>query len=243
MSNPSDTKGRIEAVVGWIPQGACLGQFQPDSILRELPSLVLAGILILVAGCASNNHGAAETPRPGSGAEEYRKLVTDSEAAVLHAMHWLDQVALQTNACPAKLMSRFSREVERLQSESFRVRARARAIQARGDAYFDSWAEQGVSADSAKTVESLHALQDSFHKIKLTSQQTGDAFKPFLAGLRKLRAQLETDPSTVQKDETRDLIRRTRESGSRTVESLRGVSAELSVLTRLLVPAKSVDNL
>lgn len=239
MTNPPSIKRGTRAVISRILGGGCFSQVPHGFLLRGLVALIPALSLLVTSGCATSETGSAGTPRPGTGAKEYQKLVSDSEAAVNSALHCLDQVAMQTNGCPPKLVSRFSREVDQLQSESFRVRARAQAIQARGDAYFDSWTGPDVSADASKSNQSLAAIRESFQKLKLASRQTGDAFKPFLASLRKLRIQLEMDANTVGKSETRDLIQTTRDCGSRTVESLRGVGSELEVLTRLLMPPKA----
>src|SRR5262245_9661888 len=89
----------------------CVFEVQLRFLVRE-SAIVLSVLTLLLAGCASSESGSAGAPRPGTGAAEYRKLVTDSEAAVLNALHWLDQIATQTNGCPPKLVSRFSREVE-----------------------------------------------------------------------------------------------------------------------------------
>jgi hypothetical protein len=239
-------QGGIGAVTSRILRGNNVSRVAWRLAHKEVAVLVCATVLACLPACKTSEPSSTSRTRPGTGTEEYQKLVTESETAVLEALHWLDQAAAQTNLCPPKLVSRFSRQVEQLQSESLRVRARAQAIQTRGDAYFEAWAQELRSAPSAEAAQNAartRVMQQAFVKIKEASQQTGEAFRPFLSGLRKLRAQLETNPGVVEQNETRELIRTTREHGVRTVESLRGITAELQVLTRLLQPDKAVANL
>src|SRR5262249_56033 len=137
-----------------------------------------------------------------------------------------------------------SQEVDQLQAESVRVRARTQAIQARGDAYFEAWSKNLTpegAPPAPKTPEQLSQLQESFSKIKVASKQTGDAFKPFFAGLRHLRVNLEINPSSVQSEEGRQLIRTTRDQGVEVIQKLDAVKAELQSLILLATPGKAME--
>jgi hypothetical protein len=184
-------------------------------------------------------------PRPGSGVHEYRQLTGESVTAVLTALGWLEQISAQTGRCPSKVVSGFAKQVEQLQVDSIRVRARAQAIRARGDAYFEAWAGgtnhiSGVPPRPAP--ERLAQLRENFTKIKLASQEAGETFRPFFAGLRNLRSELEADPAVIETQKARDLIRTTRERGLQVLRKLGVLEDELLVLRALIVPQNPVTN-
>src|SRR5215468_7594727 len=95
-------------------------------------AVILASILASCASHQSNN----ETPQPGSGITEYKQLTKEALTGLHVALDSLDKLSVQPNPCPPKVMAAFSDEVQKLQVDSLRIRARSQAIQARGDAYF-----------------------------------------------------------------------------------------------------------
>lgn len=228
-------KGGKRAVFEWAPWGVTLTSF--GTWFQRLVALVSAAVLALTYGCASN----PSPPRIGQGAEEYRQLTLDALAAVHKALGALDRVVSQTNRMPA-LVKGFGQEVEQLQIDSFRVRARSQAIQARGDAYFQAWS--GVSdAEAGKAAAYLPRMRESFDRIKNYSREAGDAFKPFFAGLRKVNVLLETTPEALEKPESRQFIANTREQGTEVVHKLDVLANELQAIIPVLAEAKAKANL
>jgi hypothetical protein len=205
-----------------------------------LVTLTVVGLAL--GGCATPE-ASGSSPKPGEGIARYRQLVRESGMAIAAMGSALDRVGAQTNRCPAGLVKAFSREVQRLQAESIRVRSRSQAIQARGDAYFQNWQENLASVKDpqvrALADERRPQLQDCFARIKMGSQKAGEAFRPFLAGLRKLQNALETDAGSVGAQSTRELIRSTREQGGKVEQALTGIGQELDAMTALVTPAKS----
>jgi hypothetical protein len=194
-------------------------------------------LTFLFASCASHQSNN-EPPQPGSGVAEYKQLTKEALAGLQVALDSLNKVVAQPNPCPPKVMAAFSDAVHRLQVDSLRIRARAQAIQTRGDAYFADWS---ASLAQIKNVQVRQAaerhrpeLQQSFNNIKAASQQAGSAFKPFLHGLRMLHVQLEKQSGLTQDDATRDLIHTTRENGAEVVRQLAAVQEELDNISRML---------
>jgi hypothetical protein len=205
---------------------------------------LIALLSSLMTGCKTSHPANTPTPpRIGSGAQEYQQLTVESKGSINTALGWLDRLAAQTNSCPPQLVADFSTEVDRLQAESMRVRARAQAILARGDAYFEAWSEnpQAAAEQNQKAAEYLPQLKEFFGRIKSAGQQTRDAFRPFFSGLRKLRAQLQTDPGATQTVEGKDLIRTTRESGAQVVQRLGLLNDELQAVIPLLSRVKAAE--
>jgi hypothetical protein len=197
----------------------------------------------LLGGCATQQSDTS-APEPGSGVVEYKQITKEAIASLHTALDSLDKVSTQPNPCPPKVITAFSDEVQRLQIDSLRIRARAQAIQARGNAYFASWSESIARIKDPRVralAERYHPeLEQSFTKIKLASQQAGGDFKPFLSGLRTLRLQLQKGSSLTQDADTKELVRATRAHGDEVVWQLGVLSAELEDVTRMLTPGKSV---
>ena len=201
----------------------------------------MAVALATLVGCATNDT-AREAPKPKDGIAEYREIVREALAAIATALSSLDRVRAQTDRCSPRIVRAFSKEVQTLQAESIKVRARNQAMQARGDAYFAHWEENlaRVKDPRVRELAQRHHLQllQSFARIKQTSQQTGDAFRPFLSGLRKLQLTLENDSGCLGTDATRELVRSTRQKGRQVQAGLVAIRQELDAMTGLLTPVK-----
>jgi len=206
--------------------------------------LFVAAALGLFAGCATQER-TTSTSRPGSGVHEYRQLTSESATAVLTALSWLERVSAQTGRCPPKTVSGFAKQVEQLQVNSIRVRARAQAIRARGEAYFEAWTKNSNDMGAAPprpAPERLPQIKESFTRIKLASQEAGESFRPFFGGLRNLRAELEADPSVIETEKARTMIRTTRERGLLVLQKLGVLEDELQALLPLLAPHKPITS-
>ncbi len=200
---------------------------------------MLAGLL---AGCATKE-SASSAPRRLKGVEEYKQLAAQALHGVQAALQSLDQVSAQAEPCSPKVVAAFSNQVQRLQVESIRVRARSQAIQARGDAYFQAWSENIARIQDPRVrelAERFHPqLEQCYLKVKVASREAGEAFRPFLSGLRELRTELENKPDVVATDSARELIRATREHGQEVVKKLGEISNECQAITTMLTPGQT----
>src|SRR5436190_11633424 len=133
---------------------------------------------VLLAGCASPKF---------TNLDEYQQLTTEGTTVVQASLRALDQFSANPGPSGPKTIADFGRAVQRLQVDSIRIRARARAIRSRGDDYFASWENEMTKIKDARmreTVERSHAeLQTSFSKIKAASQKAGAAFDLYLGAL------------------------------------------------------------
>ncbi len=173
-------------------------------------------------------------------------MTAESLNEVQKALDALGQVEAQTNRCPPKVIEAFSSELQRLQVGSIGVRARAQAIQARGDAYFKDWQQTLTRVKDPQVrecAERFHPqLQQTFLNIKLASQRTRESFQPFFSGLRKLRRDLEKDPGVIETEAAKDLIRTTGENGRQVLQKLGVIRDELQTMTQLLTPTRAAAN-
>ena len=109
------------------------------------------------------------------------------------------------------------------------ARARADAIEQRGEAYFDEWMEELSSkqdeAARRATTERLAGLRQQFTTILAESRQLRQQFRKFLDGLRSMRASL-------SKEQTRAALDRNQPPAGQVVSD--GLSAQ-QAMDRLLI--------
>ena len=204
--------------------------------IRARTSLLLFHTVLtcLIVGCGGQKF---------SGVEEYKQLTKRASAAVENAVRSLENVSAPSGRPASKLIANFERDLQRLQVDSMQVRARARAIRARGDAYFADWSENIANIKDPKVkaaaVNSRPQIEAAFNQIKLASQQAGAAFDPFLSGLQKLRVELELRPDAVTGGPGQELARTTLDNGKQVLVVLAQINSELQTLTTLLTSGKT----
>jgi hypothetical protein len=209
-------------------------------------AMTLLVVELFMVGCASKEPGSTNG-RPGSGIAEYRKVATDAQKALGRTLNSLAAVRGQSNRCSPEVLSAFSSEFQRLQVESVQIRARSQAMQARGDAYFDSWQEQMERIKEpqlrARIETQRPAFQEHFQKIKALSQEGHEAFGPFLAGLRKLRNSLEKDPASLGTQSMQETLASTREQGEHVDRCITDIRHELdSMIAMLTAPGSAIKS-
>lgn len=207
------------------------------------PILAVFGATLLFTnlfGCATHDSTSA-AHGPGSGVAEYQQSTSQAQKAVTSALDSLEKISAHTNNCPPNIRASLAENVQRLQVDSLRIRARAQAIQARGDAYFADWSETLKKIDNPgvrEAAERNHSqLEQSFSQIKLASQQAGAAFKPFLSGMRQLHINLDNDASTAGSASGNELLKTTRDHGQEVLKQLGVITNELHEITRMLTPS------
>ena len=201
---------------------------------------LFAASLVILAGCASKP-GDPGAPLPRKDLAEYRQVITDAIKATRATVQSLDQTVAQV-PCPSRVHKAFTKDVHRLEVDSFKMRARAQAIRTRGAVYFEQWHEHLASVadpDARQQAEQRRELlQQRFDRIRLLSQQIREAFQPFMAGLRRLRNGLENNPAAASTEAMQKLIRTTRDQGQSVEKDLAAVLDELDAVAGILKPGK-----
>jgi hypothetical protein len=200
-------------------------------------ALFTAALALLVSCAAKSNSYSGPAPR--ADLAEYRQIASEARKLVQATLASLDRTVAQT-PCPPRVFKAFSKDVQRLEVDSFKIRARAQAIRARGEAYFEQWQEQlrSVKDPVARQLaeQRRDRLQERFTQIRLDSQQTREAFQPFMAGLRHLRNGLENDPALAGTASMKELIRSTRDNGQKVQTGLAAILGELDAVAAILKP-------
>jgi len=202
--------------------------------LTVVVSLLLFSLAFgwLAGGCAAPS-GSSTMPKPGSGIAEYRQVVREahrSVAATVKSLEALAQPSAQTSSTHPALAG-FDRALHQLALTSVRTRARAEAIIARGQAYFEEWKEHlaGVTNQTAAQTgtERYTRLFEHFGRVRERSGEVRGEFRPFMAKLREFRASLDPNPSAVSSPASQDRIHGLTASGRRVLQTLESVSAAL----------------
>ena len=164
--------------------------FEKRSIVSSL------ALVWLLTGCASPP-GDSSAPKPGSGIAEYRVVTHDAHQTVAETVTSLEALAQPhgqaTSAHPA--LPGFDRAFHQLELTSVKTRARAEAIIARGQGYFDEWREHlaGMTNQTTAQAESQKyaRLFEHFQRVRQRSGEVRDEFRPFMETLREFRARLD----------------------------------------------------
>jgi hypothetical protein len=156
----------------------------------------------LASGCASPS-GDSSVPKPGSGIAEYRVVTRDAHRALAGTVRSLEALAQPPAqaSTPHPALRGFDRAYHQLELTSVKTRARAEAIIARGQAYFDEWREHlaGLTNQAAARAESQQytRLYEHFERVRERSSEVRDEFRPFMAKLREFRARLDQSPESA----------------------------------------------
>jgi hypothetical protein len=128
-------------------------------------------------------------------------------------------------------LARFDRAFSRLEVTSVKARARAEAIIARGQAYFDEWKVHlaGVTnpSDAEAETERYFRLFERFDHVRQKSSDVRDAFRPFMASLRDFRAGLDKAPNRADNEALRSELDRMTVDGRLVLQALDSVAGAL----------------
>ena len=208
-------------------------------IIRPGFLLMLSFGVWLAAGCATQGTRSI-APRPGDGLREYQRLVLDLHKDVTLTRQALEALSAATQKNSAAAYGRFDDSLQRLEVVSVKARARIEAMEKRGAAYFEEWAEE-ISADADPaarhaTQVRLAELQRHFEAILKATGPVRQAFRPFLEGARQLRTTLGPEPQFVAIVQAVPTCRRIVSDGQRAGEAMDQLlktlsTAEAAVLT------------
>lgn len=206
-----------------------------------LCGLVIASLALGVGGCASKKTDPV-LAKEKEDLSEYRDAAADALRVAKATLASFDRTCAE-HPCPPKVLETFNKDVQQLEVDSFKLRARAQAMKVVGEAYFQKWHEHLAAIDDPVArklaVERHDALQQSFEKIRELSRQTREAFGPYIVGLHRVRNALQNDPNAISSDAIKNSIPSTRENGQKVVDGLTAILQELKADWALLKPLKS----
>lgn len=198
-----------------------------------LPLMLSMALGWVAGGCASSS-SESSAPKPGNGIAEYRELTRQAHRAVAATVKSLESLA-QPPAQPIPqhpALPGFDRAFRQLELTSVKTRARAEAIIARGQAYFDEWKEN-LSSITNQTVsrmekEKYDRLLEHFSRVRQRSGEVRDEFRPYMANLREFRARLDSPANVAATVPFSQKLEQMTASGQRVLRALDGIETALS---------------
>jgi hypothetical protein len=204
--------------------------------LGRMKTFCFIAALMMLCACHTTHKDVAQQTRPPNDIAEARRNVANSLTAVQSTLDVLDDLSRVGGPWPPDLVNQFTISLAHLEADSFKLRGHARAMQTRGDAYFDEWQShltQSREPEVRKQAGERHdALRENFGAIQQASQRASVAFKPFLSDLHAVRRALESEATSNASDSTKELIRKARNEGQQ-------VRSELETVRRGLDTAGS----
>ena len=203
-----------------------------------LTALVIT--VVFATGCTTSKSSAVPT-RPGDGLREYQRLVRDLRQDVRRTRQTVEALAsvsqINSGAAYARLnpgtaYARFDRALQRLEVDSIKARARVEAMEKRGEAYFEEWAEEisDTTNEAAQRVaqQRFAELHWHFEAILKDTEHVRQAFRPFLEGLRGSRTRLGQKPTYAAIETAKPDFVQLASAGRQAEESLDQLSATLN---------------
>jgi hypothetical protein len=207
---------------------------------HKLP--VVASIIMLAGAFLMPDTAAADSAAPEADVIEVRRNVSDTLKATESMLATLGALNGLNGTCPPELLTQFATNAHRLQVDSFMLRARVRAMQLRGDVYFQQWQERFAGAQDPAVRHSANehrqGLEHSFGTIRDRSKENREAFERFMSDIQTLRRALESNPSSNVTNFTQELIQ-ARNDGQKVRQSLTRIREEWDAVTSDLTPAAS----
>jgi hypothetical protein len=123
------------------------------------------------------------------------------------------------------------RAVSQLELDSVKARARAEAIIARGEAYFEEWKETLAERpkDAAAQADALRfeRLYEHFARVRQRSGAVREEFRPFMAALREYRARLDPTAQAAHREPAKADLEDLTNRGRRVLQTLDAVLTAL----------------
>lgn len=203
--------------------------------LTAFTSLLMLSLAFgwVAGGCATSSSGSS-APKPGRGIAEYREVAREAHRAVTAAVKSLEALAQSQAQTPLQhpALPSFDRAFHQLELVSVRTRARAEAIMARGQAYFEEWKENlsGITnrAKAQAETERYACLLDHFGNVRERSAKVREEFRPFMTTLREFRARLDQPVGAAGGELSRQELDGMTASGQRVLQALEAVSTALN---------------
>ena len=194
-----------------------------NSSSLKLTQVVGAIALLVVAGCATMNSDS-DLPRPGDGVREYRRHVADFRSALAECVRAVEKLATSTEKSSASAHARVQSSAQWLEIVSIKARARADALEARGEEYFSEWVEEACAstdeASRAATRARFEGLRAQFASVRTDSREVRESSRRFFGYLRQWRAMLGSAPPAAGLEKARTEFAPAAAAGRAALESV-----------------------
>lgn len=160
-----------------------------------IPLAVLAGVLLLHAGCASS--GYEKAGKTSTTLQETARGIDHSLMPLDKAVATLSDLVNNPHPDVTPQFKKYSEAVSKLESLADDVRTRATAMREQGAAYFKVWDQELAKIQNedihSRSMERKNAVAARFDKVRFSYTQASTEFAPFMADLKDIRRALATD--------------------------------------------------
>jgi hypothetical protein len=208
-----------------------------------LTLITMVGAAALITGCATGgSSGYKQADKTGAGIAAYRDEIVNGKKAIDATMKSLGDIAATANTDPRKAYEQYKKDVANLESTAAKIRSRAQAMQASGQAYFAQWQQelsQVSNPDVRELAEKRKAkLQEAFDTIAETAKPLKEQFDPWMTDLKDLQLYLSNDLTVAGVNSAKSMFKKTAKKGVTVQESMDAVLAELNTIAATITPAK-----
>ena len=207
-------------------------------LVSALATFATAALMI---GCATPGYERAE--KTGENIAAFRNDILNISKSVDATMAGLNQIISTANTGPTKAYNTFAASLAKLDSSVVTAKARAKEIEASGDAYFKEWEKQLQTMTNpeirAAAVAQKAKLQETFAKIKPLAQKAKADFEPFSSDCHDLQKFLNNDLTVTGVDAAKSIIDKTVTDGQAVQKSLDNLMAEMNSISAAITPAKA----
>jgi chromosome segregation ATPase len=159
--------------------------------------VVLAGAVMLIAGCKSSNYekGAAA----GAGLQASADKISQGSGKIDATLTSLNELVNNPGDLPAQF-KKYSGAVSDLESSAKDVQSKVASMRSKGNEYFKAWDEQTAQIHNedikSRSAARKEEMQKKFTEIKMSYTDASEAFKPFMSDLKDIQMALATDLTT-----------------------------------------------
>ena len=214
-----------------------IGANSPERSRRVTRSLALSLMLLLMmaslfTACTTTAplsedplpEPPSAPPKPGAGLKEYQQLMLGLREATLTSRQAVGALAMTSTEHFPEAYKKFLSSIERLEVTSIEARSRVEAMEKRGEAYFEEWADElsTLPDEKARGVgeEQLGQLRQHYIFILGDSRQVREEFRKFLDGLRSVRAGMAKNPSRAMVEQVQPPARQVVSDGIRAGQAM-----------------------
>jgi len=192
----------------------------------------LIALAVWLTGCASSGYKQGDTA-----ATNIRKAADRIDALPKEIERALGSLSDLVNNPQPDLkpqFKKFSSDVKRVEASAEHVQAARRSMAEKGQAFFDKWDEQLANITNedikARSQSRKEVVASRLMEVKVSYEQTEQAFKPFIADLRDIQTFLSIDLTSGGVEAARDPLKKAMQDAIPVTEAVRELAADFQAL-------------
>jgi|GEM_PF-1851167 len=192
---------------------------------------LLCGVVIVVAGCETNEGRQAKVARKAvTSLEDTREELVKADQEVNQALAAMDQLAAQPRDLKQAYRA-FTTEVSDTSKQSQEAHERAEEMRERWQEYIASWEREADRLASAElragATERRETVRENYNRLRDVASEMQAAYEPFLKQLRDIQRALSLDLTPAGVEAAKPAIETARQTGTQLKEQIDAFIDEL----------------